>query len=268
MSTETNELWNYLQRRDMNGAALHLVSEHADEVLSLCRAMVRDEVVAEDLSQDVFGRAFAALASFRGEASSRTWILRIARNRCIDHLRLAERSLADDGASTDEAPTPEPRIDDLLAARGQVRIGLDALEENERALVMLRFGHDLAYGELAATFGVSEGSARMRVSRAVAKMRRALQPPAALRSRAQAAPPSLGSPPPPPGAAPSPSSQGSGGAAPPPRSPTARRAPAAPQAPRAAPQTTMAAPSASLSAFASAASHQLRARLQALAAAV
>lgn len=260
---DTNELWNYLQRRDMKGAALHLVSTHADEVLGLCRAMVRDDVVAEDLSQDVFGRAFAALASFRGDASSRTWILRIARNRCIDHLRLAQRELMDDEVSADDAATPEPRVDDLLAARGQVRRGLAALEENERALVMLRFGHGLAYGELAATFGVSEGSARMRISRAVAKMRRALQPPAAARRRTQAAPPSLGAPPPPPPrAAPSPASQGSRGAPPAPQSPMARQAPTAPQAPP-APQAPRAATSL-VSPFGSVVSQKLRAALHAL----
>ena len=48
--------------------------------------MVRDSRLAEDLSQDVFARAFAALDGFRGEASPRTWLLKIARNRCLDHL--------------------------------------------------------------------------------------------------------------------------------------------------------------------------------------
>lgn len=254
MPTATTELWDLLQRRDMNAAALYLVSHHADEVLGLCRAMVRDETVAEDLSQDVFGRAFSALSSFRGEASSRTWILRIARNRCIDHLRLAQRELRDEEVSPEDAAAPEPRVDDLLAARGQVHVGLEVLEENERALVMLRFGHGLAYGELAATFGLSEGSTRMRVSRAVAKMRQALQPRVASRRRArQGARPSLGAPPTPP-AAPVPQAPR---AAPPVRA----SMPAAKAPPAASP-----APTSALSPFASVASQRLRTTLRALAA--
>lgn len=253
MPTDPSELSALLQQRDMNAAARYLVEHHADEVLSLCRAMVRDESAAEDLSQDVFGRAFAALANFRGDASSRTWILRIARNRCIDHLRALQRELRDEELSPEDAPALEPRVDDLLAARGQVRIGLGVLGENERALVMLRFGHGLGYAELADTFGLSEGSTRMRVSRAVAKMRLALEPEVA-------APPQLGS---------------AGGA----RKRSAAPAPqaAAPPSPRAvspagppslaAPPSPPASRGAAPSPFASVASHALRTRLNALAAA-
>lgn len=177
MPETDEELLAFLNQRDMRGAAACLVGRHADEVYGLCRAMVRDDVVAEDLSQDVFGRAFSALASFRGDASSRTWILRIARNRCIDYLRSVQRQPwgSDDDASAEEEPGLEPRVDDLLVRHGDVRRGLAALTEGERAMVMLRFGHGLEYAELADTFGLREGAVRMRVSRAVTKMREALR---------------------------------------------------------------------------------------------
>ena len=184
-SERDTELLRRLDDRDVRGAAALLIEEHADAVVGLCRAMVRDPTLAEDLSQDVFSRAFRALSSFRGEASTRTWILRIARNRCIDHLRAARRQpFVDADAPADEQPAAEPTVDDLLMRREDVKRGLDALGENERALVMLRFGHELGYGELAATFGLSEGAVRMRVSRAVEKMREALSTPVARRRRA------------------------------------------------------------------------------------
>ncbi len=178
MSETDEELLAFLNQRDMRGAAACLVGRHADEVYGLCRAMVRDDVMAEDLSQDVFGRAFGALASFRGEASSRTWILRIARNRCIDHLRSIQRQPwgSDEDGSAEEEPGLEPHVDDLLVRHGDVQRGLAALTEGERAMVMLRFGHGLEYAELADTFGLREGAVRMRVSRAVTKMREALRP--------------------------------------------------------------------------------------------
>ena len=68
-----------------------LVRSYAPEVFGLCFAIVQDRAQAEDLSQEVFASAFAALAGFRGEASARTWILKIARNRCIDYLRKKKR---------------------------------------------------------------------------------------------------------------------------------------------------------------------------------
>ncbi|HTM22860.1 MAG TPA: sigma-70 family RNA polymerase sigma factor, partial [Kofleriaceae bacterium] len=114
---------------DRRQAGEWLVRTYAGEVLGLCTAMVRDRAAAEDLTQEVFGAAFAALGEFRGDASVRTWILAIARNRCIDHLRARKREPfpgGDDGdldAQPDEAPLPG----DLLGRRDQVEAALAAL---------------------------------------------------------------------------------------------------------------------------------------------
>lgn len=177
------ELQAHLSRGDLRGAAERLVRAHGPDVLGLCAAMVRDRDVAEDLAQDVFARAFAALDGYRAEASSRTWILTIARNRCLDHLRRQHRSpwandaggVDPDDHYADDAPLPA----ELLADRDDLARALAALGESERALVILRFGHGLEYSELAGAFGLREGTARMRVSRALARMRETLSEPTA-----------------------------------------------------------------------------------------
>lgn len=169
-----HELLRHVEAGELHAAGTLLVHGYADEVYALCRAMLRDPVQAEDLSQEVFVRAFGALSGFRKEASVRTWLLRIARNRCIDALRALEREPVADDDEPDGQPAAEPSIADLTVYRQDLRAGLDALTENERALVILRFGHGLGYDELAATFGSEQGAIRMRVSRAVAKMRAAL----------------------------------------------------------------------------------------------
>jgi RNA polymerase sigma-70 factor (ECF subfamily) len=168
----------HLASGDMRRAGEWLVQRHASEVLGLCAAMVRDRHAAEDLTQDVFGRAFASLAEFRGEASARTWLLAIARNRCLDHLRRARRdpwagTAPDDiepDVHADDAPLPPER----LLYRDDVEAALEALAEGDRALVVLRFRHGLEYPELAVAFGLREGTVRMRISRALARMREAL----------------------------------------------------------------------------------------------
>src|SRR6186713_3237593 len=86
------ELAHLIARGDRKHAASLLVRDHAPAVFALCRAMVRDPRLAEDLSQDAFARAFGALDGFRGEASPRTWLLKIARNRCLDHLDRERRA--------------------------------------------------------------------------------------------------------------------------------------------------------------------------------
>jgi RNA polymerase sigma-70 factor (ECF subfamily) len=161
-------------------AAEWLVQRYADEVMGMCMAVVRDRPTAEDLVQDVFSRAFVGLSGFRAEASARTWLLTITRNRCFDHLRHRRRQpwgIADPDAAVDPDAVPEevPLPAELLTRRADVETALDQLAEGDRALIVLRFRSGLDYAELALAFGIKAGTARMRVSRALQKMRRALE---------------------------------------------------------------------------------------------
>jgi RNA polymerase sigma-70 factor (ECF subfamily) len=141
--------------------------------------MVRDGATAEDLAQDVFSRAFTALQSYRGDATSRSWLLTIARNRCIDHLRARQREGWRDSWEDESGPDMQPDRkklpSDLLALRDEVEQALAALTENERALIVLRFRHGLDYRELATVFGQRMGTLRMRLSRTLNRMRELLE---------------------------------------------------------------------------------------------
>lgn len=175
------EFFAYLDAGDLRQAGTWLVQRHARDVLGLCGAMVRDPATAEDLTQDVFGKAFTALGQYRREASSRTWLLAIARNRCIDHLRALRRDPwrgappDDASADPDRVPDAAPLPAELLTSRGLVEAALDELAEGERALVVLRYRHGLDYRELAHVFGIRPGTLRMRLSRALNRMRAALE---------------------------------------------------------------------------------------------
>jgi RNA polymerase sigma-70 factor (ECF subfamily) len=173
------ELCSHLDRGDQRGAGTWLVQRHAHQVLALCRAMVRDLETAEDLTQEVFERAFAGLPGFRREASSRTWLLTIARNLCIDHLRAQNREPSTggrlEGSEPDEQADESPLPSELVARRRGLKTALDELAEVDRALVVLRYRHGLEHAELAAVFGLREGAVRMRLSRALARMRAALE---------------------------------------------------------------------------------------------
>lgn len=174
-----------LDHDDRRSAAAWLVETYAKDVLSLCRAMVTDPTLAEDLTQDAFHKALGGLATFRGEASARTWLLTIARHRCVDHLRRnARRPDRPDepfDEASGEASDDSPLAPDLISNRASVAQALEILDESSRALVVLRYHHGLEYAELADAYGLKPGAVRMRVSRAVAAMR------AALTTRADAA---------------------------------------------------------------------------------
>ncbi len=165
-----------------------LVRQHAADVFHLCLGMVRDRHLAEDLAQDAFVRAFAALPQLQGPP--RPWLLQIARNRCLDHLRREQRGPWSDAPEiVQDGPVDDsPLSADLLADRPRLARALSGLPEQERAIVVLRFVHGFEYTEIAETFGIRPGAARMRVSRALARLREELQPRVALRAARAAAP--------------------------------------------------------------------------------
>jgi RNA polymerase sigma-70 factor (ECF subfamily) len=176
--------------------------------------MVRDRAAAEDITQEVFTDAIGALATFRGDSSPRTWLLSIARNRCIDYLRARRRepwdALIEDGSQSPDAQAEQCAFDgEWLTDRVGLLRALDDLAEGDRALIVLRFKNGLEYDELATAFGLREGTVRMRVSRALARMRKVLgigallhrelagtAPAAAAAQRIRAVPASAPSPPP------------------------------------------------------------------------
>ncbi len=81
----------------------------------------------------------------------------------------------DDAAELDDAPADAPLPADLLSDRRRVEAALAELPEGDRALVVLRFRNGLEYAELAEAFGLREGTVRMRMSRALVRMRAALE---------------------------------------------------------------------------------------------
>jgi RNA polymerase sigma-70 factor (ECF subfamily) len=175
-----SDVQRWIEAGELRRAASSLVVAYGSDVLATCIAMVRDRAAAEDVTQEVFGEALRALATFRGDSSPRTWLLSIARNRCIDWLRARKREPW--GGPLDEhAGDPDAHSDEgafgteWFADRSVVMHALEALPEGDRALVVLRFKNGLEYGELASAFGLREGTVRMRVSRALARMRAVLE---------------------------------------------------------------------------------------------
>ncbi len=228
------ELCGLLDRGDLRGAGTVLVQRYAGDVVGLCRAMLRERHAAEDLAQETFSRAFRGLGGFRREASPRTWVLAIARNGCLDYLRQQNRTPIEDldwSEAEEDFDVPEQVLPaEAVLNKHQTLAALDALSERERSLVVLRVCHELSFAELANVFGVREGTVRMRLSRALARMRTVLEaregsldmvaagsaaapmtPAPAMAPRGRAAPQPLGAPAgapaPPPAGAPAPPAQ-------------------------------------------------------------
>jgi RNA polymerase sigma-70 factor (ECF subfamily) len=119
--------------------------------LAAVRRVVRDPHEAEDVVQQAFAKLPRAIARYspRAGVPFSAWLLQLARNQAIDHLRRRRETLPDD--ALDDAPVEAP-------APSTLRIAIDALPRDQRDVIVLRHLVGLSPGEIAAHLGRSESS--------------------------------------------------------------------------------------------------------------
>jgi RNA polymerase sigma factor (sigma-70 family) len=142
-----------------------------------------DPEVAVDLVAETFVAAVADRRLFRGRSDedAARWLYGIARHRLADfvrHGRVERRALERVGFQRRALSDPEyERIEELAGLselRDQVAAGFDGLGDEQRQALVLRVLEERSYAQVASALGVSEQTARARVSRAAAALRRAL----------------------------------------------------------------------------------------------
>jgi RNA polymerase sigma-70 factor (ECF subfamily) len=151
------------------------VEAYQQRVYAVCAALAPGH--AEDLAQEALLRALLSLGRFElnGPARLGTFVLRIARNLCIDQLRSTKRRGPHD-ADVDQLVGGGSADHHLAAARDaeRVRIAVLALPPDQRAAVVLRMWGELDYAEIASIENVPIGTIRSRLSRARDELRRML----------------------------------------------------------------------------------------------
>jgi RNA polymerase sigma-70 factor (ECF subfamily) len=157
--------------RDGDEDALRLLYLlYADNVFGFVLAIVHDEHDAEDLTSEVFARLPRALSHYKASATPFVgWLLRVARNAALDHLR-AQRSvpLAEVPATAGETEWhAHERLDDLRAA-------LEALPADQRQVMVLRLIAGLTPAEVAERIGRSVDAVHALQHRARRKLREEL----------------------------------------------------------------------------------------------
>lgn len=153
-----------------------LVRRHRPWVLRLLRAYA-DPETAEDLAQEVFTRLYRHAAGYAGHGVFVGYLKRIAHNVGRTHL---QRAAAAPRAAWDGrepiAPGASP-LDDLLARSllERVRAAADALPDEQRRALALRYFAGMTVPEIAAHLGCAEGTVKSRLFTAVRKVRAALE---------------------------------------------------------------------------------------------
>jgi RNA polymerase sigma-70 factor (ECF subfamily) len=152
--------------------------EHVWNVYGFFAYRLRSRADAEDLTQLTFERALRAWSRYdAGRASVSSWLLVIARNLLVDHLRADRRFLHDPiDDLLDHAMAGAPDHHDL-GLDPDVERALARLGDRERELIALRFGGDLTGPEIAAMTGLTLANVQQILSRALRRMRATLDEP-------------------------------------------------------------------------------------------
>ncbi len=150
----------------------HMVLTYEKELLRLCCLYLRDLSLAQDAVQETFLKAYRHLSAFRGQASERTWLTRIAVNTCKDMLKEAWTRHIDRHADLDTLPVPvaPPSVEHLALTQAI----LD-LPPKMREVVLLHCDQGLSVKETARVLGITSPAVCNRLSKAREQLRISLK---------------------------------------------------------------------------------------------
>jgi RNA polymerase sigma-70 factor (ECF subfamily) len=159
-----------------------VVTAHRAQIFRFLLASTRDVDLAETLTQDCFLKAHRNWGSFRGESSAMTWLIRIAinlqkdhwRNRRMQFWRRTQTNAVDLDEASEWLPSGERSAEQQMLAReqvGRVWKAVEGLSERQRTVFLLRYVEEQELSEIAQAAGLSEGTVKAHLSRALAKVR-------------------------------------------------------------------------------------------------
>jgi RNA polymerase sigma-70 factor, ECF subfamily len=163
-----------------------VVETHRPQIFRFLLASLRDIDLAETLTQECFLKAHRNWSRFRGDSSPMTWLMRIAINLQKDHWRNRRmqfwRNTRTNAIDLDEAsewlPSGERTAEQQILAREQVAqvwkvVG--NLSERQRTVFLLRYVEERELSEIAQVTGLSEGTVKAHLSRALGRVRTELR---------------------------------------------------------------------------------------------
>ena len=171
-----------LAREGREDAYADLVRAYRSKVFSMAYGFTGNRESADDLTQEIFLKAYLALPKFRFGSEFGTWLYRVALNHVRDFLRkkgrvkevsleeIGEISVSDDGVGKREKEREEERMKRLLHAH------VETLPAKYRIVLTLRDIQGLPYDEISRVLKVSPGTVDSRIHRARKMLRKKLAP--------------------------------------------------------------------------------------------
>ena len=167
-----------MDRREQSATYTRLRAEHGAGLTRLVRGYTSRREDQEDLLQEIALALWRALPGFRGDCSERSFVYRIAHNRCVDKV-IRKRTLPtrDDGdAALVELPSTAPDAERVLLAssrRDRLMAAIQDLPLSSRQVLLLAL-EEMSHSDIAEVIGISESNVAVRLHRARKALRERL----------------------------------------------------------------------------------------------
>lgn len=176
------ETWVAKSRRNDPQAFGKIVDAYQNRVYGFVRRMLGSDEEAQDVTQEVFIKAFQSIGRFDGRSSLRTWLFRIAYNLCIDRSRRAARRVSEtsmEPASAEDEPQdfPDSRWDPASVVINDellrvVEAAIETMSDKLRSVLLLHDREEMDYDQIARTIDVPVGTVKSRLFLARAHIQR------------------------------------------------------------------------------------------------
>lgn len=157
---------------DKEAVIRQMIDEHQTALLRLCYLYLHDVQLAEDAVQETFIKAMRTLEEFRGEATMKTWLTRIAMRTCCDMRRTFWFRRVDRRITPEILPEP---VQETAEDESALTIAVMNLPKKAREVILLYYYQDMNVSEIAQTLGVTQPTVSYRLRRAREKLRKELE---------------------------------------------------------------------------------------------
>ena len=158
-------------KRGDESAAEELIHRWYSAILRYCRWHCPNDATAEDLTQEVFYKLFRSIHQYDERRNFKAYLYTIARNLCIDESRRQPLNSLEEEAYQTDISEPIQQIE----AKLDVASLLCILPSEQKDAVILRYGEQLSYKEIASVMGCNMRTAQSRVRNALNTMRKEKQ---------------------------------------------------------------------------------------------
>lgn len=165
---------NYLETQASICFSL-LYDRYAPKIYGKCLAILKDEALAEDATQEIFMKIFLNLSRFEEKAKFSTWIYSITYNFCIDYIRRKHKQGDIFSEDIDKVADLEDDVPDqalMEMETNQLKKVLDQLGTGDRTLLLMKYQDDMSIKEMSDILDKSESAVKMKLKRAKEKAQR------------------------------------------------------------------------------------------------